>query len=288
MIKIDFVEPETEEWKEWVSLCQAETEALIARVARGEEPNITDLYKDERMKRVYVCLQAPFFCKCAYCEALLGDQPGDIEHFRPKGRVTDETGNTVMVIAANGASAAHPGYYWLAYDWRNLLYACAECNRPSSFKTAGTQIGKWEKFPVRGQHASRPGEEANEAPLLLNPVFSDPKDHLAIDETGVLSDRTEEGDTCIRILGLNLRQALVQLRADAIVDTENAINALVTACVRRDVAVQEKQLERMSRIRSGAAPFAMACRFALNRARMDLASLFEDLGVVPNGDTRQE
>lgn len=289
MIKLDFVEPETEEWQAWVSQCKAETEALIARVAHGEEPHITDLYKDERMKRVYVSDEAPFFGKCAYCESrIVGSQPGDIEHFRPENKVTDEDRRDIMIMADDGTTVAHPGYYWLAYDWRNLLYACADCNRPSSFKTGGVLVGKWDKFPVRGQHASRPGDEASEAPLLLNPLFRDPKEHFAIDETGVICSRTDEGGMCVRIFGLNLREALVHDRAEAIYNARNAIHALVTSCAQRNVEEIREQYKKLERIKSGAAPFAMAGRFVLDRAASDFASFFELLGVSAVGDTHRE
>jgi hypothetical protein len=39
--------------------------------------------------------------KCAYCESrVLHVSPGEVEHYRPKGRVTEDPD--------------HPGYYWLA------------------------------------------------------------------------------------------------------------------------------------------------------------------------------
>jgi hypothetical protein len=42
----------------------------------------------------------------------------------------------------------HPGYYWLAYEWTNLLPSCYDCN---SFRRHGTMKagpGKNERFPV--------------------------------------------------------------------------------------------------------------------------------------------
>ena len=222
MIRLAFVEPNREEWRAWVTECERERDELVERRARGEDPEISDLYKDKRMKQVYLNDGPPFYGKCAYCESrIVGNQPGDIEHFRPKNRVTYESGEVVMVTDATGAVVKHPGYYWLAYDWRNLLYACADCNRVSSFKTGGVQVGKWDKFPVEGEHASAPEDELNERPLLLNPLIDDPGEDLSIDETGIMAGRTEKGKTSIRILGLNLRESLIKDRADAIEQTTN-------------------------------------------------------------------
>src|SRR6478609_10488621 len=49
-----------------------------------------------------------FYGKCAYCEVkiVVASVP-DIELFRPKGGVTERP--------------EHPGYWWLASDWDNML-----------------------------------------------------------------------------------------------------------------------------------------------------------------------
>ncbi|WP_314961798.1 hypothetical protein [Bradyrhizobium cosmicum] len=68
-------------------------------------------YKAEGVKKR---LEELFHGKCAYCESLYASQaPVDVEHYRPKGRVKDEH--------------AHPGYWWLASEWTNLLPASITC-----------------------------------------------------------------------------------------------------------------------------------------------------------------
>lgn len=71
--------------------------------------------------------------KCAYCEKR---NALEIEHYRPKLRVIEDT--------------AHLGYYWLAYEWTNLVPACHTCN-----KIAG---GKGNSFPImkEGTRVYRP------------------------------------------------------------------------------------------------------------------------------------
>src|SRR5690606_19607561 len=58
--------------------------------------------------------------KCAFCEQhILSISYGDVEHFRPKGGYKQ-----------NYKDSLHkPGYYWLAYDWDNLLFCCQKCNQ---------------------------------------------------------------------------------------------------------------------------------------------------------------
>jgi hypothetical protein len=255
--------------------CAQETAALVARRAAGESGGISDLYKDERFKRVWVSDAEPFYGKCAYCESrIIGNQPGDIEHFRPKGRVTDAHGNVITITRADGTSVPHPGYYWLACDWRNLLYACADCNRPSSFKTGGIQVGKWDKFPVVGLHAFAPGDEVNEQPLLLNPIIDTPEEHISIDESGILASRTARGQVSIDVLGLNARESLIKERLEAIGDTTTAVMALAVACTQRNNQAAQMQLAKLRDAKSGRATFSLARRFALSRARNDLAPCF--------------
>ena len=60
----------------------------------------------------------PSVGRCAYCEGRnSAGEFGDAEHYRPKGEVTE-----------NRKPISHPGYYWLAYEWYNLLLSCKKCN----------------------------------------------------------------------------------------------------------------------------------------------------------------
>lgn len=152
MIKVNF-DPKTltgdrkKEWDEWSARAEAATEKIIGqweswKDSRREwekkregkapefDPNFDNTvwagFKDWLLKHV-------FHNKCAYCETPVIGFLGDAEHFRPKGRVRD-----TKVID-------HPGYFWLAYHWKNLLPACEICNRYS---------GKKDLFPVRKTHVA--------------------------------------------------------------------------------------------------------------------------------------
>ena len=121
--------------------------------------------------------------KCCYCER--ETSPGRIDHFRPKGRVRQR----------KGGNKIYPGYYWLAYEWDNLVFACEDCN-----------LKKSDYFPLEDperrarNHLDHLGRES---PLLLNPyVDPDPSRHITFDGTACMP-RTDRGRATVTLLKLN-------------------------------------------------------------------------------------
>lgn len=52
---------------------------------------------------------------CGFCSSFLPlNDRGDVEHFRPKAKVTEDS--------------THSGYWWLAYNFENYLLSCSRCN----------------------------------------------------------------------------------------------------------------------------------------------------------------
>ncbi len=206
MIHINFTEPMTPEWREWRSLCEIEQVAHNAKIRSGQRSEVKGhIYKMQ--KDVYMDPYGPFHGKCAYCESkIYANQHCDIDHFRPKAGLKDDKTGKPIKCQVGGNTQDHPGYYWLAYDWMNLLPSCVLCNQPSSGHSS-YPIGKRNYFPVMGTHATRPGDEVNEDPLLIHPVFEDPEDHLEVDKSGIFyaKNGSPKGETCIHILGLNDR-----------------------------------------------------------------------------------
>jgi hypothetical protein len=245
MIHIDFDEPQSQAWKDWRLQCNAKREKLEEE---GRPEKISDLYKQRDIKdTVYFAKQAPFYGKCAYCEAYITDFEtggGDIEHFRPKLAVTDE----------NDEPIEHDGYYWLAYYWKNLLPSCQLCNRPNN----GT-LGKRNRFPVAGTRAKTHTDPITaEDPLLLNPLEDRPDEHLKLDPNKcVLVPLTPKGDMTIKILGLNVRDQLLTLRRQAI-DRVNAIWARLPF----DTEAATRELEIVLK---GAEPCTAASRFRFDQ-----------------------
>jgi hypothetical protein len=203
VIRLEFTEPaeDDDEWAAWVRACRDALDAIPVGAAKPQVDS--ELYKTMRARFL-----AASHDKCAYCEVDLdpGQRQGDVEHYRPKGRVRNQRGELVKVTDG-AAEADHPGYYWLAYEWRNLLPSCLACNRRAGDAATGQQTGKGEIFPTLDDWwAAKPEDVEREQPALLNPWVDDPREHLVFDpDTGIVGDRTERGRITIQILGLNHR-----------------------------------------------------------------------------------
>jgi hypothetical protein len=123
-------------------------------------------------------------------------------------------------------------------------------------------VGKWDRFPVARERdrAAGPGQETQERPLLLHPIFDWPHEHLALEpETGVIFARTRRGRTTIEILDLN-REGLPEARRD----TYMAVTAHALYCSigdRPDLVAS--LLDILRRHRDGEAELSWAGRLAL-------------------------
>jgi hypothetical protein len=96
--------------------------------------------------------------KCWYCETHVDRSDNAVDHFRPKGRVSD-------------AASPHSGYRWLAFDPTNFRYACTYCNSHRKDLEVGTAGGKADRFPLVDE-ANRvyvAGPVTQERPMLLDP-----------------------------------------------------------------------------------------------------------------------
>jgi len=187
-----------------------------------------DAFKHEDVKNA---LQKLFHGKCAYCESVYAaTAPVDIEHFRPKGRIKEHP--------------PHPGYWWLAMKWSNLLASCIDCNRQrkqveiTSGMTAQDVTaladtrsralsGKADSFMTENRKwVMAEGAVKSEKPLLLNPTVDHPDKHLSwAFENGVPVLCARKGDvrgqTSISVFGLN-RQRLVEARMTTLNQMRNA------------------------------------------------------------------
>jgi uncharacterized protein (TIGR02646 family) len=99
--------------------------------------------------------------KCWYCEARQERSDMQVDHFRPKNRLSEE------------GCADHPGYWWLAFDWRNFRFCCTYCNSRREDPRTGTKGGKADRFPLREEaRRCRTPEDilSDEQPVLLDPT----------------------------------------------------------------------------------------------------------------------
>jgi len=163
------------------------TELEDARAYYGTQPPPTKAFDFSRYKEYEVCLELDrlFKRKCAYCESKYDAVAArDVEHYRPKGAVAK--------------AAGHPGYWWLAATWENLLPSCPACNQRRKHieyrkgmtleqieleeqKKPTKTFGKGNSFPVRNDawvKKEDPAALAAEDPFLINPCVRRPEDHL--------------------------------------------------------------------------------------------------------------
>jgi uncharacterized protein (TIGR02646 family) len=128
--------------------------------------------------------------KCAYCEKR-EEQPKwrDAEHYRPKSH-----------------------YWWLAWTWENLLFACIECNR----EYKGDQFPLVDEMTRLSPEAMPPGDES---PLLIDPYApgSDPRvevvfrcERIQGRERWTPYGVTHRGLETVRLCGLD-RPGLIEL-----------------------------------------------------------------------------
>ena len=270
MIKIDFYEPNDVAWLSWRQRCnkaqsQFNTKMEVWRSDKVRKRPAANpkLYTNQK-HAFYVTSGPPFYGKCIYCEtSLLPGMHGDLDHFRPKGRVTDRDG-TNIAVEIDGIVQEHPGYYWLAYDWRNLLPSCQLCNQPSIWQQSGEHIGKWDYFPIIDSYrACKPGEEIQERPLLINPLHEDPAQHLTLEPGGTMNPLTERGAACIEVFGLNVR-GLKGYRKEAYEETQRLVDALEFSMRYAPHSERTRDLRaKLQRIKDGQERHTMAARLAI-------------------------
>ena len=171
--------------------------------------------------------------KCCYCERKRDKaRELDVEHYRPKGKVAEASG--------------HPGYWWLAYEWDNLLLACKTCN----------QGAKKTHFPLKKElsRAKKKSDDLQaEDPLLLNPSIDDVEKYFLYewDEPNPSCVRISskdknkkgKGQRTIDILDLN-RDRLLEERKDYLTTRLNLVRRLLESIPKNRATVKEKDVEK--------------------------------------------
>jgi uncharacterized protein (TIGR02646 family) len=145
--------------------------------------------------------------KCCYCETRIPQGYNDVEHYRPKAAADRRP----------GCASTH-GYWWLAFSWENLLFACPDCNRSH----------KNSKFPLNyGCQPLMPEDlpPGSESPLLIDPSSAvNPVEHIEFVYRGIAPGATRTwwarprngsilGNETIEVCGLN-RSDLREIRED--------------------------------------------------------------------------
>lgn len=162
--------------------------------------------------------------KCAYCERFLNGDYGAVEHFRPKGG-----------YCLNG-KLERPGYYWLAYDWNNLLFSCSECN--TSYKGNHFPLEDENMRDIASQDISK------EKALLIQPVVENPGDFIAFHKHIVVAKNGNlKGKTTIALLKLNDRKDLKEKRERRWEDYEKLV-------LMKEIALKMNHSELLSLVQS--------------------------------------
>lgn len=136
--------------------------------------------------------------KCCYCETKTASSAfWRVDHYRPKSRVKED--NT------------HLGYYWLAYEWSNLLLSCEKCNNhkldhfPIENEISRIRSPKIIKSGIPHNFYLKANSKLfrDEKSLLLNPEIDNPEDHIYFKPDGTVSYISPKGKKSIEIYGLD-------------------------------------------------------------------------------------
>ena len=128
--------------------------------------------------------------KCCFCESKFTNTSyGDVEHFRPK--------TAYKKLGTKGY--VYPGYYWLAYDWKNLLFSCEICNR--TYKKNEFPLGDELTRKLSHNHINSLVDEDR---LLIDPTIENPADFMTFkQEVPVPLGGSVKGAKTIEVLELN-------------------------------------------------------------------------------------
>lgn len=162
--------------------------------------------------------------KCCYCEQRIPKGYNDVEHYRPKATADRRP----------GCNATH-GYWWLAFTWENLLFACPACNRSNKNSLFPLDVRSSALMP----QDFPPGQER---PLLIDPGSTiNPVEHIKFVREAFGGARSQQwwarprdgsplGAVTIEVCGLNSSEQR-ELREDhyegVVIPHARAINSAV-------------------------------------------------------------
>ena len=169
----------------------------VGDLAKVKDPSGAEISDRYRHQAVLNALYSRQHRKCCFCEFYETSSYNDIEHYRPKARVRHSQ-----------AQPERLGYWWLAWTWSNLMFACADCNR--SFKKTWFPL---EDLSIPLKPMQKP--PGHEKPLLINPFEENPIDYIQFVPVGMQNrwiaqarDGHPKGVCTIDTVGLNRNNLL--------------------------------------------------------------------------------
>lgn len=262
MIRVQFdpgnlTDPEQQEWwRSWRERADSATDKAIDAFETWFSGERKEPFKFEFNNLIWKdlknwLLEHVFYDRCAYCERQISGFYGDAEHYRPKGAVRRKTTSGEFICSecgiANPADGqnlilGHPGYFWLAYDWRNLVPSCSICNSgigkndrfeidkefvvivkldPADVEKMSTLVRPRQSRKWPGYFYLSPAIlDERENPLILNPLNApderNPHRHLRFGIKGIVTavDDSPIGKTTIEVFNLR-KDKLREARANA-------------------------------------------------------------------------
>lgn len=168
---------------------------ISAKYYRGEEIRLPD---GSITQEVAQALGELYEWKCAFCESKRFKP--QVEHFRPMKKVTGNAGNIL-------------GYFWLCYEWTNLLPTCKDCNE--------TKLNAFPLDNLNGrvygptfllnqelnyhEHKFLNPSLTHEGPILIHPEYSNPELYFTFNNKGEISgiDIQGHGEITRKQIGLD-------------------------------------------------------------------------------------
>jgi len=157
--------------QDWVAEAEAITQELFDAADQAERDVILSeregFWRDDRIRD---WLLSQFANKCWYTEAEESVSSIHVDHFRPKGRITNLDGSH------------EEGYWWLTFNWKNYVIAGQLVN-----------VKKRDMFPLTEGHRAVKGcgfsQLGLECAVLLDPLTDDVR----------LVSYERDGDGCIAV-----------------------------------------------------------------------------------------
>ena len=180
-IDLSIIDTNDYDVKKWLDKAKQRNKTLLSKTTHAERKKYLESAKIwSEFKPILIKY---FGEKCWYSECSLEGTFGDVDHFRPKNRSTDEQGNTIL----------QDGYWWLAYDYLNYRLSCEKCNR--SFDIGG----KNDKFPLKSGTFPATQGNKNDAPILLDPCEQCDTELIDCDEEGKIISLSNEPYNQMRV-----------------------------------------------------------------------------------------
>jgi uncharacterized protein (TIGR02646 family) len=270
--RMGWSEDQASSWDAWLAKADRAKKAALDDYTAKQKPKLNEQVWAELKKWL---LRHIFHGKCAYCEIRIsGGFFGEGEHYRPKSKVTMLRNGVRVTIEPD---KPHPGYFWLAYDWQNLIPACQECNNRKS-----------DQFPAK-EHIFAPSSSDDqldeiEQPLLLHPYRDEPSKHIRFGKFGIVApvDDSAVGKATIDVLGLN-REHLSEHRREKQEQAHIAFQMAMIDFLTKDISLPQN--EALQRYTCEKAEFSAAVRDYIECAHKALVNRINNEPVICDAHT---